>query len=124
MNDTNSTGQPAALPGLAEATGSPFREGDVVWCVFADGVLGGIYAGSKTFPAKTPGKPDYVCHYVQLVGRDYSQFVNLEHVYSDLLEANKAFREYAKRMVAHLKAIAALDEENVADEQRRGKDSV
>ena len=24
MNDTNSTGQPAALPGLAEATGSPF----------------------------------------------------------------------------------------------------
>ena len=23
MNDTNSTGQPAALPGLAEATGSP-----------------------------------------------------------------------------------------------------
>ena len=39
-------------------SGSPFREGDVVWCVFADGVLGGIYAGSKTFPAKTPGKPD------------------------------------------------------------------
>lgn len=105
--------------GVAAVTaGSPLREGDVVWCVFADGVLGGLYAGTKTFPTKTEGKPDLVCHYVQLAGRDYAQYVNPEHIYSDMLEARAAFRKYAAAQVAHLKSVAGLYEENDADQPR------